>query len=96
MIGASGCGNAPNTGESRERKDMATGETESEFRARLEALTDAELRQECEKFIWLSAYAANNPRAAYHWKCDCTYSECSSRKRIDIYEKAWNHVSKQG
>jgi hypothetical protein len=62
--------------------------TEEGFRIGLETLSDADLAKQCEHYIWLSAYAANNPRSAYHWKCDATYDECKRRGKLDIYTKA--------
>lgn len=68
---------------------------QTEYAAKLRAMTDAELSQECETKIWLSAYAYNNPRSAYHWQCDATSDECSRRDRKMIYADAYKKVSKQ-
>ena len=51
-------------------------------------MSDKELFEECEKIIWLSAYASNNPRSDYHWQCDVCYAAASARNRTDIYSKA--------
>ena len=29
--------------------------------------------EETERMIWLSAFANNNPRSDYHWRCDACY-----------------------
>lgn len=66
-----------------------------EYEVKLEGLTDAELRAECEHYIWLSAYAANNPRSDYHWQCDATYDECVRRDKRDIYAAAHKAVMRK-
>lgn len=53
------------------------------FTAPLAAMSDGELRKACNQYIWLSAYASNNPRSAYHWMCDATYDECKKRGKVD-------------
>lgn len=53
------------------------------FVAKLAAMTDDELRKACNQYIWLSAYANNNPRSKYHWQCDLTYDECKKRNKVD-------------
>lgn len=55
-------------------------------------LDDGEFSKKCEHYIWLSAYANNNPRSDYHWMCDVCYDICHNRNRIDIYEEAWERV----
>lgn len=59
-----------------------------EFVATLPAMDDAALLKAANEFIWLSAYAANNPRSAYHPMCDAVYDECQRRDRPDIYSTA--------
>ena len=54
-----------------------------EWTDRLAAMTDDELRKQTNQFIWLSAYANNNWRSAYHWMCDATYDECKKRGKED-------------
>jgi len=67
----------------------------TEYLARLQAMTDAELRDETEHMIWLSAYAANNPRSDYHWQCDLTYKIWMGRNKIDEYSRAHKAVMAQ-
>lgn len=50
-----------------------------DFAAYLAGLSDAALQLKAEEYIWLSAYAANNARSEYHWKCDATYREAAVR-----------------
>jgi hypothetical protein len=57
----------------------------NEFMGSLEKMTDAELREAASRYIWLSAYANNNPRSDYHWMCDAVYDECRRRGKEDIY-----------
>lgn len=57
-------------------------------------MTDEQLRETCEKYIWLSAYANNNPRSDYHWQCDACYDECDSRGKVEVYVKAHKQVVK--
>ncbi len=69
------------------------GNPRSEYFARIAAMDDNQLRKECEKQIWLSAYAANNHRSDYHWQCDATYDEAKRRGKPEIYSAAHKHVS---
>lgn len=59
-----------------------------EFIASLEAMTDADLSTATERYIWLSAYANNNPRSAYHPMCDATYAEWQRRGNPEGYSVA--------
>lgn len=65
------------------------------YLAKLANMTDEQLFEEAKTHIWLSAYAANNPRSAYHWKCDATYDEAAKRDngKADIYARAHKEVS---
>ena len=47
----------------------------------------------CGDYIWLSAYATNNPRSDYHWMCDACYDEAVRRGMAWIYDKAWCKTS---
>lgn len=69
------------------------GKPKKLYLEKLEAMDDDALRKECEQKIWLSAYAANNPRSDYHWHCDATYDECKRRGKPEIYSKAHKSVS---
>jgi hypothetical protein len=57
------------------------------------AMTDEELENECEQYIWLSAYASNNPRSDYHWQCDACYDAAKARdKKASIYVRAYERI----
>ena len=70
----------------RERKDNYCKPRE-EYISKLAAMTDVELRKECNSKIWLSAYANNNPRSDYHFQCDYCYDECVRRDKVNIYSE---------
>jgi hypothetical protein len=70
------------------------GKPKQEFITKLKSLDDNKLGDECNRYIWLSAYANNNPRSDYHWQCDACFDECAKRGKVEIYEKAYNSVSK--
>jgi len=65
----------------------------TDFLQKLVDSTDEQLKQECEHYIWLSAYASNNPRSDYHYQCDACYDECQRRGKGEIYNKAHKYVS---
>jgi len=73
------------------------GKPKSEFIESLKIKTESELYDVCKEYIWLSAYASNNPRSDYHWKCDACYDECANRGKNGaggIYERAHKSVMK--
>lgn len=55
-----------------------------------EALTDREYLERAETQIWLSAFAANNPRAPAHEEADRAYAEAERRDKKWLYQRAWN------
>ena len=59
------------------------------FADRMAAATDDEFLEIAKEYIWLSAYASNNPRSDYHWQCDATYDEAARRGKSWLYDKAW-------
>lgn len=65
-----------------------------EYADKISAMTDDELFKEAEQNIWLSVYAANNPRSDYHWHCDATWSESQRRNKPEIYSKAFEKASR--
>lgn len=73
-------------------KDNA-GKPKSDYLARIAAMDAEPLAHETELKIWLSAFAANNPRSDYHWHCDACYDECQRRGRGDIYSTAHKRAS---
>ena len=66
----------------------------ADYKAKLEAMSDEDLKKQCEQYIWLSSYAANNPRSNFHWKCDACYDESKRRNRPGIYDSAFRIVEK--
>lgn len=69
------------------------GHPKSEYLTKLKEMSDYELYETTKDLIWLSAYANNNPRSDYHWKCDACYDVWKSRGRLEQYDKAWHVVS---
>jgi hypothetical protein len=67
--------------------------TKSAWQEKLAAMTDKELFKHCEEFIWLSAYASNNPHSDYHFLCDAGYEECARRGNVEIYSRAHKQAS---
>jgi len=68
------------------------GEPKQKYIDKLSAMTDEELLSACNHMIWLSSYAANNPRSDFHWQCDACYDECVKRNKIDIYKRAYKAI----
>ena len=66
-----------------------------EYRARIAGLDDAAFEEEAKSKIWLSAYAANNPKSDYHWHCDLCYDESVRRggEKAPIYSAAHKRAS---
>ncbi len=54
------------------------------------SLSDEEYLDNAERQIWLSAFAANNPRAPAHRETDAAYDEAKARKKPWLYNRAWN------
>ena len=65
------------------------------YKTSLERMTDDQLSMACDTYIWLSAYANNNPGSDYHWKCDMTYDECKRRNKPEIYAKVHDMLMKE-
>jgi len=70
------------------------GKPKSQYLDKLSTMTDEEILDECDSKIWLSSYAANNPRSDYHWQCDACYDECRKRDKVRIYKKAYRLIEK--
>lgn len=66
----------------------------AQFAAKLEAADEDELRKLCNSYIWLSAYANNNPRSDYHWMCDAAYAECERRGKGNIYAEEHTRLAR--
>lgn len=55
--------------------------------------SDADFLVTAEERIWLSAYAANNPRSDYHWQADACYDEAKRRGNPELYNRAWHQAA---
>ena len=70
---------------------METAQTleakKDQYRKQIQVMSDKDLRAAANMMIYLSAYADNNPRSDYHWKCDAVYDECKTRGKLNIYEE---------
>ncbi|RNB59483.1 hypothetical protein EDM57_04900 [Brevibacillus gelatini] len=71
------------------------GKPKSEYLSKIAGMSREELLEETEQKIWLSAFAANNPRSDYHWQCDACYDEWVKRNDVGGYEKAWKRAANQ-
>lgn len=71
------------------------GKPKADYIKKLEGCTDKELADECDKYIWLSAYASNNPYSDYHWMCDACYDEGQRRGKPEIYSLSHKRQSQQ-
>lgn len=70
------------------------GKPKAAYLFRIAGMDDRELLAETEQKIWLSAFAANNPRSDYHWHTDALYLECKKREG-DLYQKAYDAASRK-
>ncbi len=64
------------------------------YDTKIKAMSDNVLTREAESTIWLSAFAANNPRSDYHWQVDAVYDECKRRGKPEIYNEAYKKASR--
>ncbi len=55
------------------------GRRRKAYLEKLAGLSDEGLQQETESKIWLSTYAANNPKSDYNRQCDACYDEAVRR-----------------
>lgn len=69
------------------------GQPRQNFADRIAAMDDETFVREVEQYVWLSAYADNNPRSDYHWMCDATYDEAKRRGNPDLYQRGWNRAA---
>ena len=63
------------------------------FANRIALMDDEEFVKIAEEYIWLSAYANNNPRSDYHWMCDAAYDEAKRRGKPELYDRAHKQAS---
>lgn len=68
------------------------GKPKQDYLDRLAGIDDKELERECDKYIWLSAYASNNPHSDFHWMCDACYDETVKRGKVEIYKSAHSNL----
>ncbi len=69
------------------------GRPRKAYLEKLAGLTDQALMDEAEDKIWLSAWAANNPRSDYHWQCRACFEEAGKRGKPQIYQEAYNEAA---
>ncbi len=62
---------------------------EEDYKSKLNPMDDKNLFEECKRYIWLSAYANNNPGSEYHRKVSVLYDECERREKKKIYMDAY-------
>lgn len=55
-----------------------------------QSLDDGAFVERATNQIWLSAFAANNPRAPAHKETDRAHSEAARRGKPWLYQQAWN------
>lgn len=60
-----------------------------EFADKIASLDGPTFVREAAGVIYMSAFAANNPRSDYHWQADACYSEAARRGDPSLYERAW-------
>lgn len=66
------------------------GHPSSDYVAKVAAMDDDALIAETSNKVWLSGYAANNPRSDYHWHVDALYDEAKRRQKPWLYQRGWN------
>ena len=68
------------------------GNLRQDFADKIGAADDEAFVKIAEERIWLSAYAANNPRSDYHWQADACYDEARSRGKPELYNRAYDRA----
>lgn len=68
------------------------GRPSSEYVAKVSSMDDDALVGEVANKVYLSAYAANNPRSDYHWHADVLYDEARRREKPWLYQRGWNQA----
>jgi hypothetical protein len=69
------------------------GKPKQDFADELAAGSDVDYLRVAEEYIWLSAYANNNPSSDYHWKADACYDEAKRRGKPELYQQAWDRAA---
>ena len=67
----------------------------NQFVVELPNKTDTELRELAREYIWLSAYATNNPHSNFHGKCDAVHKECVRRDKESIYGQTHEQLMRE-
>lgn len=67
----------------------------SKFLKESESWTDKTLFENTCRYIWLSAYANNNPVSNYHRMGDHCYKVCSERDMEILYDIAWHYEAEE-
>lgn len=70
------------------------GKPREAYVERIKNLPMPELMREARDKIWLSAFAASNPRSDYHWQVDVCYDALLEiTKSDDAYTQAFRSVA---
>lgn len=70
------------------RSTTTPQQSQFNFRAELERMTDEELAQACGEYIFLSALDISYKKSENHWRCQAAEEECKSRNKAYIYNDA--------
>jgi hypothetical protein len=68
------------------------GNPRQNFANDIAELNDDEFVKKAETYIWLSAYANNNPRSDYHWQADACHDEAAARLKPELYRQAYDNA----
>lgn len=69
------------------------GKPKKEYLEKLRSMDLVKLKSETEDKIWLSGYAANNPRSDYHWHVDACYDVIKEKTGdTKIYKECYENV----
>jgi len=66
-----------------------------EFADKIAAMDDEAFVKETEQYVWLSAFASNNPTSDYHWMASACYYEAQRRGDPELYNRAWRRAASQ-
>lgn len=67
-----------------------SGNQKTDYLAKIAAMEDEALGDECYSMIYQSARCANSPRADWHWRVDACYAEAYKRdEKAPIYSRAY-------
>jgi hypothetical protein len=63
-----------------------------QFADKIAVMGDEAFVSEAGQYIWLSAYAGNNPTSDYHWMASACYYEAQRRGDPDLYQQAYDRA----